>query len=382
MAVLALLYKKKEPLWALASDIIQNAFHGRRHHYPDMEMPRLANFKPADPQDARRFCQEFEEKKKDSYHQLAIEFHKIKTDTQQYLNNRNTTFGLQADVRHKNRYRDVVPYDHNRVRLASSPGNEVLAYINASNIKNPKGEVSFIATQGPTKETYEDFFCMLIEKGVKIVVTIISSINIEEGMQKRQCYQYWPRAVGASEPQGRFLVHLEAEFRRSSFVNRMLKIIGPTGTTHRFNQLHYFEWKDHRIPNNPDDLISFLSVFRRAREPGTIPVVHCSAGVGRTGTFIALDFLMDSLQAGVRIDVAEMVKYLRSQRMLMVQTEEQYIFLYECLNTLLRRQQQQQQSNHHTNNSNNHRTSAGNNIHKSSGHASSNGSSAISVQMI
>lgn len=127
---------------------------------------------------------------------------------------------------------------------------------------------------------------------------------------------------------------MESESAYDTFLKRTLKIqFG--GKSHRVTQLHFFRWPDHGTPKHPDDLLAFMAFFRKTKKG--LPLVHCSAGVGRSGTLVALDLIMDQLASGCStIDIFSVVSHLRTQRVSMVQTEDQYVYLYDCVHSLLK----------------------------------------------
>uniref|UniRef100_A0A8C5X9S5 protein-tyrosine-phosphatase n=1 Tax=Malurus cyaneus samueli TaxID=2593467 RepID=A0A8C5X9S5_9PASS len=195
----------------------------------------------------------------------------------------------------KNRYIDILPYDHNRVELTEIPGDPGSDYINASYIDGFKEPRKYIAAQGPKDETTDDFWRMIWEQKATIIVMVT---RCEEG-KRNKCAQYCVRL---------------------------------TGTAVDVTHIQFTSWPDHGVPEDPHLL---LKLRRRVNAlsnffSGPI-VVHCSAGVGRTGTYIGIDAMLEGLDAEGRVDVYGYIVKLRRQRCLMVQVESQYILIHQAL---------------------------------------------------
>ncbi|XP_045643610.1 receptor-type tyrosine-protein phosphatase V-like isoform X3 [Ursus americanus] len=230
----------------------------------------------------------------------------------------------------KNRYPHVLPYDHSRVRLTPLDGEPHSDYINANFIPGYSHPQEFIATQGPLKKTLEDFWRLVWEQQVHIIVML--TVGMENG--RVLCEHYWP-----SDPtpvtHGHVTVHLLAEEPEDEWTKREFQLQHVAQPQwRRVKQLQFTTWPDHSIPEAPGSLLAFVELVReqaRATQ-GTGPVlVHCSAGVGRTGTFVALSRLLQQLEEEQAVDVFNAVYALRLYRPLMIQTPSQYIFLHSCL---------------------------------------------------
>ncbi|CAD7704834.1 unnamed protein product [Ostreobium quekettii] len=242
----------------------------------------------------------------------------------------------------RNRYRNILPYDYNRVRLATVPegGN----YINASLVRSGGGESPpwcFIASQGPLKGTVEDFWRMVLEQRCSAVVMLTQAF--ERRVEK--CAPYFPQAKGSGAMVGRLQVCVEDLREVSTDITvRAIRVSDPTtGMVSTVQHYHYHKWPDHGVPEFTKplrDLINLLEATGAGRAP---ILVHCSAGVGRTGTFCAVYVLLQRLYALLRssrpsvgqieraVDVPGVVARLRRQRMGMVQTVEQYYFCYQAV---------------------------------------------------
>ena len=243
-----------------------------------------------------------------------------------------TTLIANADINaRKNRYLNILPYDHNRVCIAANVKNDS-DYINASYIDSADSKNAYIATQGPTESTLEDFWQMVYEQHIQSIV-MITKLK-EKGVDK--CIQYWP--TKDTNIFGKYKVTLIATSIYCDYVVRKL-LLGNTTTNKESRLIYHFQfisWPDHGVPSHPLPMLNFLktvhlTMYRKLNVTGHPILVHCSAGVGRTGTFIVLDSMLNRMLCDKEVDVFGHVAYLRTQRMFMVQGEDQYLFIYRVL---------------------------------------------------
>ncbi|XP_068129588.1 receptor-type tyrosine-protein phosphatase kappa-like isoform X2 [Hyperolius riggenbachi] len=224
----------------------------------------------------------------------------------------------------KNRYKKVVPYDESRVVLRSNPSGS--DYINASYIDGFRMPQAYIATQGPTPDTLADFWNMVWQENSSVIVMLT---GLEE-QNKVKCERYWPeqsQTYGDITVSVQKIVETGAITIRSFSLKKAQSMVQVT-----VEQLHYLRWPDHGVPRNTSDMVQLVELMNRCNTPGSGPViVHCSAGIGRTGTFLALDILLKMAKAVRRVNVYNCVLQLRKKRVKMVQEKEQYIFLYDVL---------------------------------------------------
>ncbi|XP_025108223.1 receptor-type tyrosine-protein phosphatase kappa-like isoform X3 [Pomacea canaliculata] len=233
--------------------------------------------------------------------------------------------GSKPENRNKNRFKALCAYDHSRVVLRWPKGDNNSDYINANYIKGCKQDKAYIATQGPRSNTVSDLWWMVWQDNV---TQIIMLTNLKEG-GKDKCEEYWP-PVGTTKTYGHVTVTALKTDSRADFVIRHFVVENKKGGDQRtVSQYHYLVWPDHGVPSTYS-LVSFWR-YVKARAQGATPVVHCSAGVGRTGTYIALDIAADLRSRGRDVNVKDIVSGLREDRTLMVQTEEQYKFLHEVI---------------------------------------------------
>nr|XP_022309501.1 uncharacterized protein LOC111115154 isoform X2 [Crassostrea virginica] len=238
------------------------------------------------------------------------------------------TIGGQEKNTLRNRFRNTLPYDHSRVVL-TDPGGE--DYINANYISNAQGDNSYIACQGPKPTTVKDFWRMIWQERIHTIVMLTRTI---EG-DKRKCEQYWP-SLGRTIISGKIDITTVDETNNAFFTIRKLKITNSQESIAEIRHLHHFHfigWPDHGVPPTSQLLSFYFQVREQLNVEGrTSPiVVHCSAGVGRTGTFIAIDALAQNGVNTGNVNVTKYVSKLRRERMHMIQTVGQYITVYKCL---------------------------------------------------
>uniref|UniRef100_A0A182WEK3 protein-tyrosine-phosphatase n=1 Tax=Anopheles minimus TaxID=112268 RepID=A0A182WEK3_9DIPT len=240
------------------------------------------------------------------------------------------SFHSARENERKNRYINILPFDLNRVLLDSNDDDEDLEngandYINASFIEGYKYQREYIATQGPKQETCYDFWRMVLQYEIESIVMLTQPIDHD----KNKCCQYFPRFDQCVDF-GDIRVKCTQELNLSLYYKRLF-LISKGNLTKAVFHYHFLEWPDHSCPDSAADLIKFSKIVRAERKSYAIPlVIHCSAGVGRTGTFIALDIILQRMQQEKKINVFDTVKRLRRQRVKMVQTLDQYGFLYQC----------------------------------------------------
>nr|XP_022309502.1 receptor-type tyrosine-protein phosphatase zeta-like [Crassostrea virginica] len=238
------------------------------------------------------------------------------------------TIGGQEKNTLRNRFRNTLPYDHSRVVL-TDPGGE--DYINANYISNVQGDIKYIACQGPKPTTVKDFWRMIWQEKIHTVVMLTRTI---EG-DKRKCEQYWP-SLGRTIISGKVDITTVDETNYAFFTIRKLKVTNSQESIAEIRHLHHFHfngWPDHGVPPTSQLLSFYFQVREQLNVEGrTSPiVVHCSAGVGRTGTFIAIDALAQNGVNTGNVNVTKYVSKLRRERMHMIQTVGQYITVYKCL---------------------------------------------------
>ncbi|XP_061185066.1 receptor-type tyrosine-protein phosphatase kappa-like [Saccostrea echinata] len=232
----------------------------------------------------------------------------------------------------KNRFKTTFPYDHSRVKLALEDGF-TSDYINANYIDNIEGNAEYIACQGPKENTVIDHWRMIWQENVECIVMLT---NLTEGSTIK-CNQYWPDK-GKELKLDPFLINLEEEMLYANYVIRTMTLQKISVNWSRtVIQFHYTRWPDHGTPN-PLNFVVFHRHFRHKMNPSQHPIlVHCSAGIGRTGTFVAFDVLTRYGSATGNINVIEYVKAMRKDRMSLIQNADQYVFLYKALYEFFRR---------------------------------------------
>ncbi|XP_068599267.1 receptor-type tyrosine-protein phosphatase C [Brachionichthys hirsutus] len=230
----------------------------------------------------------------------------------------------------KNRYMDILPFDCNRVQLTTGNGEAGCDYINASFIDGYKESKKYIATQGPKEETVSDFWRMIWEQQSSIIVMVT---RCEEG-NRVKCVQYWPADVQDATIFEEFVVKLISEDQCPDYTIRHLSLTNKRekNSEREVTHIQFMSWPDHGIPEEAHLLLKLRRRVNAFKNFFSGPIViHCSAGVGRTGTYIAIDAMMEGLEAEGRVDIYGYVIRLRRQRCLMVQVEAQYILIHQAL---------------------------------------------------
>ncbi|XP_023290602.1 tyrosine-protein phosphatase corkscrew isoform X2 [Orussus abietinus] len=292
--------------------------------------------------------------------------------------------GLRPENRAKNRYKNILPFDHTRVRLkdvdASIPGSD---YINANYIRNEEGDGSssgisgavdggafnkcYIATQGCLPNTIQDYWHMVYQENTRVIV--MTTKEMERG--KNKCARYWPEEGEVGEYGGEWKVCALGRTSTADYTLREFLLQGSKpifAEPRRIYHYHFQAWPDHGVPSDPGCVLNFLHDVNARQESiaaasnSTTPnnqnsgstgpiLVHCSAGIGRTGTFIVIDMILDQIKRhglDCEIDIQKTIQRVRSQRSGMVQTEAQYKFVYlavlHYIETVSQRMQAEQKS--------------------------------------
>ncbi|XP_005074692.1 tyrosine-protein phosphatase non-receptor type 2 isoform X3 [Mesocricetus auratus] len=230
--------------------------------------------------------------------------------------------------RNRNRYRDVSPYDHSRVKLQSTEND----YINASLVDIEEAQRSYILTQGPLPNTCCHFWLMVWQQKTRAVVMLNRTVEKESV----KCAQYWPtddREMLFKETG--FNVKLLSEDVKSYYTVHLLQLENTnSGETRTISHFHYTTWPDFGVPESP---ASFLNFLFKVRESGSLnpehgpAVIHCSAGIGRSGTFSLVDTCLVLMEKGEDVNVKQVLLNMRKYRMGLIQTPDQLRFSYMAI---------------------------------------------------
>ncbi|XP_048243321.1 uncharacterized protein LOC124147527 isoform X2 [Haliotis rufescens] len=234
----------------------------------------------------------------------------------------------KAGNKGKNRFKGYYPYDFNRVVLHDDSDGSRGDYINASYLDGYKTDNRYIAAQGPYKsDIVEDFWRMIWQEGCTSIVMVTGLV--EAG--KVKCLQYWPSGKGP-EKFGDVMVTVETETRLANCTITKLAVENEKGSERRdVYHLHFTSWPDHGVPDTAA-LLDFMWRVKVISGQQTEPIiVHCSAGIGRTGTYIAVESLVEQAKTEGVVDVVSFVSNMRGQRKNMIQTKEQYLFVYQAV---------------------------------------------------
>uniref|UniRef100_A0A2K5R1F1 Receptor-type tyrosine-protein phosphatase beta n=1 Tax=Cebus imitator TaxID=2715852 RepID=A0A2K5R1F1_CEBIM len=297
-----------------------------------LNLGQKGNRKTSCPIKINQFEGHFMKLQADSNYLLSKEYEELKDVGR----NQSCDIALLPENRGKNRYNNILPYDASRVKLSNVDDDPCSDYINASYIPGNNFRREYIVTQGPLPGTKDDFWKMVWEQNVHNIVMVTQCV--EKGRVK--CDHYWP-ADQDSLYYGDLILQMLSESVLPEWTIREFKICTEEQLdAHRLiRHFHYTVWPDHGVPETTQSLIQFVRTVRDYinRSPGAGPtVVHCSAGVGRTGTFIALDRILQQLDSKDTVDIYGAVHDLRLHRVHMVQTECQYVYLHQCVRDVLR----------------------------------------------
>ncbi|XP_053099868.1 receptor-type tyrosine-protein phosphatase T isoform X6 [Hemicordylus capensis] len=232
----------------------------------------------------------------------------------------------EDENRNKNRYGNIISYDHSRVRLQLLDGDPHSDYINANYIDGYHRPHHYIATQGPMQETVKDFWRMIWQENSASVVMVTNLVEVG----RVKCVRYWP---DDTEVYGDIKVTLIETEPLAEYVIRTFTVQKKGYHEIReIRQFHFTSWPDHGVPCYATGLLGFVRQVKFLNPPEAGPiVVHCSAGAGRTGCFIAIDIMLDMAENEGVVDIFNCVRELRSQRVNLVQTEEQYVFVHDAI---------------------------------------------------
>ncbi|CAM1299267.1 Uncharacterised protein PB.3394, partial [Pycnogonum litorale] len=242
----------------------------------------------------------------------------------------------------KNRYTDVLCYDHSRVQLCPINSDPNSDYVNANFVDGYKQKNAYISTQGPLPKTFNDFWRMVWEQHV--LVLVMTTRTIERSRMK--CGQYWPNEEDTEQVQGQFTICCKSIDLQNDYTFTKLTIADSvTGELRDVDHLQFTSWPDYGVPHSALAMLDFLFKVREHQAQaiekldckwlghplGPPIVVHCSAGIGRTGTFCTLDISIRKLEDARTIDVRGTVEKIRSQRSYSIQMPDQYVFCHLAL---------------------------------------------------
>ncbi|XP_076414115.1 tyrosine-protein phosphatase non-receptor type 18 isoform X2 [Peromyscus maniculatus bairdii] len=297
----------------------------------------------------RSFLEQLEARDRREGAILAREFSDIKARSLAWKTGGvcSTKVGSRLGNAKKNRYKDVVPYDETRVILSLLQEEGHGDYINANFIRGTDGSQAYIATQGPLPHTLLDFWRLVWEFGVKVI--LMACQETENGRKK--CERYWAQDQEPLQT-GPFCITLTKETPVNADVVLRTLQVAFQKESRSVHQLQYMSWPDHGVPSNPDHILTMVEEAHRLRGAGPGPLcVHCSAGCGRTGVLCAVDYVRQLLLTQTippNFSLFDVVLEMRKQRPAAVQTEEQYRFLYHTVAQLFSRTLQNT-SPHHQN---------------------------------
>ena len=239
--------------------------------------------------------------------------------------------------RKKNRYKDILPFNYSRVTLSEYPGVPGSDYINANYIKGASGSNAYIASQGPLPHTVNDWWRLVVEKEVQVIVMACN----EQEAGKHKCECYWSEDETARQFGMYSVTLLKSREICPDFLVRTMRLEwgeGESGESRTVCQFHYSAWPDHGIPTQVKPLLEMVRLVRDCQASETLPVlVHCSAGCGRTGSICVIDYVWGLLRTGrlaASFSLYNLVREMRRQRIAMVQTVDQYMLCHRAVREL------------------------------------------------
>uniref|UniRef100_H3D4J6 protein-tyrosine-phosphatase n=1 Tax=Tetraodon nigroviridis TaxID=99883 RepID=H3D4J6_TETNG len=271
-------------------------------------------------------------------HSIVGEFARLKSQSNKFRNEK--TYSSKAAEKQenvkKNRYKDIVPFDHSRVKLNFITSRNDSDYINASFIRGVFSSTEYIATQGPLPHTLLDFFRMLWEYNAEVVIMACREFE----MGKRKCERYWPQTQEPPFVCEPFTVYCLSEESRGDYLARTLQVTYKN-CSRTLKQLHYVTWPDHGVPESIPSILQMLEEMRSYQSYGDASIcIHCSAGCGRTGVLCVIDYTWNLLKEQMitpDFNIYDLVQDMRKQRPSLVQTKEQYELVYRTVKLLFER---------------------------------------------
>ncbi|XP_023860984.1 tyrosine-protein phosphatase non-receptor type 12-like isoform X3 [Salvelinus sp. IW2-2015] len=264
------------------------------------------------------------------------EFSRLKRQSTKYRTDKTypTKVAEKQENVKKNRYKDIVPFDHSRVKLSLTTSKNDNDYINASFIKGVSGARAYIATQGPLPHTVLDFWRMLWEYNIEVIVMACR----EYEMGRKKCERYWPEKQEEPFVCDPFTIYCDSEESKGDYVSRNLRVTYRNKWCRTLRQLHYINWPDHGVPDTIPPILELLQEMRSYQAHEDVPIcIHCSAGCGRTGALCAIDYtwnLVKTQRLKEDFRIYDLVQDMRTQRPSVVQTKEQYELVYSTVKFL------------------------------------------------
>lgn len=269
---------------------------------------------------------------------VAEQFARLRNQSIKYRTDKTfpTKSAEKSDNIKKNRYKDILPFDHSRVKLTFTTSKNDTDYINANFIKGVSDDRAYIATQGPLPHTLLDFLRMLWEYNIEVVVMACREFE----MGKKKCERYWPKKQDEPFVCEPFTIYCDLEENKGDYVTRTLRV-KYRNCCRTLKQLHYVNWPDHGVPDSIPPILDLLQEMRCYQEHDDTPIcIHCSAGCGRTGALCVIDYtwnLLKKLMITSDFNIYDLVQNMRTQRPSVVQTKEQYVLVFRTIKLLFER---------------------------------------------
>nr|XP_056720744.1 tyrosine-protein phosphatase non-receptor type 18 [Euleptes europaea] len=285
----------------------------------------------------RAFLAQVEAKAGQEKGKLAEEFQEIKARAVAFRQQQSisTEAGASKENVKKNRYKDILPYDQTRVVLNILTEEGQTDYINANFIQGVDNKRCYIATQGPLQHTVLDFWRMVWQYRVKVIVMACREVE----MGKKKCERYWPLADETLHFGPFSIAQAKEQELNPDVILRMLTVTFQK-EERTISHFQYVAWPDRGIPDTHGYFLNMIEQVRTKQGEDSAPIsVHCSAGCGRTGVICTLDYIRQLLlkqRIPPHFSIFDVVLEMRKQRPAAVQTQEQYEFVYRAVIEMFR----------------------------------------------
>ena len=329
---------------------------GRANHHQHRSLNTVSKPPDLPPIPRENLPQSYVDRHKDSDYGFQHEFELLPDR----FTDRTSRSGDMKENIFKNRYPDIKCYDQTRVKLSNLNGLVGSDYINANFVIGYKERKKFICAQGPMDSTITDFWRMIWEQHLEIIIMLT---NLEE-YNKTKCAKYWPERVTDAIQFGEINVSFESEQRFSDYLIRNIKVShlsvlsdvdvikhikfqltrknpnadaeAPEEPSRNITQFHYLVWKDFQAPEHPYGILKFIRTINSEYSVQRGPLlIHCSAGVGRTGTLVALDSLIQQLNEEGQVAIFNTICDMRHQRNYLVQSLVRFLCIIKWTAVLI-----------------------------------------------
>ncbi|XP_071817069.1 uncharacterized protein [Apostichopus japonicus] len=283
------------------------------------------------------------EAKQNGEDDLQKEFTALKSQAGKVKQDKATTAGEKPANFRKNRYKDILPFDETRFILKTTDASpDGYDYINASYVRGTQEDHAYIAAQGPLPTTVNDFWRLLWESGSNVIIMACNEYEMGKNRNRQhKCERYWAEEGEVKEFDEVSVSLVESDFKKRDYKERLLR--AKKGNKEKdFHQFHYTAWPDHGVPDTVSPILELIQKARKLQPNEKTPIiVHCSAGCGRTGTIMVLDYVRELIkQKEIPADFSlfNIIMDMRKQRPAIVQSKDQYEFVHRAVTDLFKQE--------------------------------------------